>query len=168
MQAQIDTFASEPAASVTEVITPSSESSVTQSENATEDQALVSSAVDSLVADTTPPEKPSDVTAVEVPAALDPVTPASPAETSPTETTPEQNDTVTIGHKKVIQPINDLTTKTDLNALLAKEVANASTTSIVTESSTVPAAPTAPSVPDAKDSAPNPPKDPLDPSSIAL
>jgi CheY-like chemotaxis protein len=105
---------------------------------ASHDQVMAS-AVDSLVADTTAQQKPSEVTAVEVappaptaeapaPATANPDGAPQTAETHEPVTAvagtgADNSDAVTVAHKKVIAPINDPTKKTDLNQLLAKEEA---------------------------------------------
>lgn len=163
MKKQIDQFATAP------VVTPSVPTSipVTSADNASSDQKLVSTAVDSLVANA-PAQKPSDVTAVEVPHASAPtVTPPSapptPVAMAPAVVTPtNEADNVTIAHKKIIEPLNDLSkTKSsdNLNALLAKETSNtpvAAPTSAVVNPTTSPAA------------QPEPGPEVIDPNSIAL
>ncbi len=110
----------------------------TPASTAASDQALVSNAVDSLVESTETQQKPSEVTAVEVPPAQASTTELAKPDTEP-DTKPtvpvdtvsqstDNSDSVTIAHKKVIQPINDLSSKANLDSLLAKEEANLAVT----------------------------------------
>lgn len=142
-------------------------------QNAADDQQLVTSAVDSLVADTNGGvQRPSEVTAVEVPApaAASSEAPA-PAPAAPAADT--GGDNVAIAHKKVIQPLNDPSSKTDLNALLAKETANEPAPAAPTASVINPTDPSAAAdpgqyiAPTPKTDTPGPAPGP-DPNNIAL
>lgn len=130
---------------------------------ATHDEVMAA-AVDDLTDAVAPDEKPSDVTAVEVPPAPSETSPqaVSPETTVPAPNTPvaatgatDSNDGVTIAHKKIIQPISDPTSKPDINQLLAKEEAAATATE-----------PIAP--PQASTTVTPQPNDPNDPNSVAL
>ncbi|HWT56213.1 MAG TPA: response regulator [Candidatus Microsaccharimonas sp.] len=100
------------------------------------DDQVMATAVDSLT-NSTAPQKPSDVTAVEVtPPASEPVAPAAvttpevapaaPVTPAPVADDATDADGVTIAHKKIIQPLSDpANAKPDINQLLAQEQAAA-------------------------------------------
>jgi CheY-like chemotaxis protein len=135
MAAQIESFVQRPESAI---ITPTSAPVVTetvpveptaQSDDAANDQTM-NEAVDSLTAAST--QKPSDVTAVEVspaPAPTPSILPTSAASAAVSnddteeenETAQQADDAVTIAHKKVIAPLNDISARPDINALLAAE-----------------------------------------------
>jgi len=196
MQATIDNFVSQPAAPASPAPEPAAmgpaigapmdtNTLVPQTnDTAASDQQLVSSAVDSLVADTAA-QRPSDVTAVEVPAV--PASPSATPQPEESETIPEPSatppaptggDGVSIAHKKVIQPINDLNNKTDINELLAREAAKEQAGSAPANSMAAPteeqAASGTPAIPNPPESTsetstpPTLPKDDVDPNNIAL
>jgi DNA-binding response OmpR family regulator len=152
MQAQIDSFAAEPAAAPAaepapaapaEPATPATPAAdpvapapaadpvvaagpaPDPTAVAAHDDQVMAAAVDSLTsaADT---QKPSEVTAVEVPPPAEatpaPAAPAAPAPAADS-TDADESDGVTIAHKKVIKPISDGTDKPDINQLLAAEQA---------------------------------------------
>lgn len=122
MQAQIDSFAAQaavpaPAAPVTPAA-PSADDTATA-----HDDQVMAEAVNSLNT-TGDAQKPSEVTAVEVPP---PVT-AAPApvaeEPHDAQDSEAENDSVTVAHKKVIKPLNDVEGgKPDINKLLEREEA---------------------------------------------
>jgi DNA-binding response OmpR family regulator len=105
------------------------------------DDQVMATAVDSLTV-TPEAQKPSDVTAVEIAPPVTPLPVAEPAG-APEAVTPEvapaensRSDSVTIAHKKVIEPLNDpATAKPDINQLLANEQAQ------TTSNDAVPTAP---------------------------
>jgi CheY-like chemotaxis protein len=134
MKAQIDNFAAEPAPSVSEPApepaTPAAAAPAAPAADAASahDDEVMADAAQSLADASPATEKPSDVTAVEVPSeAAEPATPAAAAPAAGDDTDQDETedaDGVTIAHKKVIEPINDpAAAKPDLNQLLAAEEA---------------------------------------------
>jgi DNA-binding response OmpR family regulator len=121
MQAQIDSFAGQPAAPAADPPAAAS----TDDAATVHDDKVMAEAVQSLNGDTEA-QKPSDVTAVEIapPAASE--APAAAEEASPAaeeKDDDDDNDGVTVNHKKIIKPLSDSLDKPDLNQLLAKEEA---------------------------------------------
>jgi hypothetical protein len=162
--------------------------------------------VDSLIASTEAEEAAAADTAPESSEAPAPAAETIEAPTAPEQTVEkhtaslaketaksEDNDAVTIAHKKVLQPLNDVASKPDLDQLLAKEEARSiaegtaglATSAPVTSDSPIPAeAPAQPASdePDAptvqpgntitpastENSIPPTKKDDFDPNSISL
>jgi DNA-binding response OmpR family regulator len=118
MQAQIDSFAAQAATPA-----PAAAPAPAASDDATtaHDDQVMAEAVDSL----SEAQKPSDVTAVEVAPPAAPAEPAPTAEkTDDTASSDDDNDSVTVAHKKVIKPLTDpANSKPDLDKLLAQEEA---------------------------------------------
>jgi len=200
MAAKLDAFVNEPApvastetqtppaneqAAPTAVETPATEPVATvpvaDTTAATEaNDATMADAVDSLTtgSDGTQ-QKPSDVTAVEVPPTGQPTAPSAP-DTPPSEpATPSpaaddtDSDSMTMGHKKIIKPLDDLAPKKDIHQLLAEEVAKSAAPpnpSLVTPEPVAPepAAPTSDPASTAPATPPASPTDPNDPNSVAL
>lgn len=142
MQAQIDNFAAQPATAApavpTEPVAAAPEPAVAPApapaapapapaDDTTAHDEVMAEAVDSLADASPDAQKPSDVTAVEVPP--EPAAPAAPAAEPPDATDADEadddSDGVTIGHKKIIKPISDpeADKKPSLNTLLAAEEA---------------------------------------------
>ena len=98
-----------------EVTTPETTTSADQAS----DDKVLSSAVDTLVADA------NEASEAEAAPATEPTGPPVPAEPTPpaAEEVATGSDNVSIAHKKVIQPLNSTSDKPDLNALLAMEEA---------------------------------------------
>jgi CheY-like chemotaxis protein len=137
MNAQIDTFATQavPAEPAAAPDVATAQPAEPTADTAAHDEVMADAA--QSLADASPAaQKPSDVTAVEVP----PATPAEPAESAQATAPAQDNDDkdaesedgVTIAHKKVIQPITDPTTaKPDLDKLLAAEEAKVAGATVV-------------------------------------
>lgn len=122
---QINDFVQQPAAS-SEPPTPAAPTAPTTADSGqaatTQNDQTLAAAVDSLSGSSND-TKPSDIAAVEVPPEEQANTSAPEPAPAPQPETNVDDGGVTIAHKKVIQPINDLSAKPDLNALLAAEAA---------------------------------------------
>jgi len=179
MQAQIDSFAQTPiepveppasppeeptATTTTDTSAPEAAAPASQPTNQTHDEVMAE-AVNSLM-ESTEPQKPSEVTAVEVAPAPEEVNAAPAPEagsvstsqppdpvTAVVGTSADNTENVTIAHKKVIQPINDpAAPKADLNQLLAKEqameaIATPPAAAVVNPQTAAPAAEAATAIP---------------------
>jgi CheY-like chemotaxis protein len=165
MQAQIDSFIHNPATAPSDTeatpvangapdVPPLPEPTATS----VADDKLMHEAVESLIADTESKAVPSDVAAVEVPPTEVEPTPESASAPSPDLATAiKSSSTTSIAGKKVIQPLNDPTDKTDLNKLLAQEEASVTATSTPAAVAATPAAPAAAPAPPADATTPTVP-----------
>lgn len=140
------------------------------------DDKVLSSAVDTLVADANEASQAESAPAPSAAADPAPVAPAAePATTEPAaEDTSASAENVAIAHKKVIQPLDSASDKPDLNALLAMEEAKEAKAAAMappepvvgnTEDEGPSGAPTPPPSSQAEHSGPD---KPFDPNSIAL
>jgi DNA-binding response OmpR family regulator len=147
MQAQIDNFVAEPAATqaapaADPVAAAEPTAPASAADNTAAHDEVMAEAVDSLADASPEAQKPSDVTAVEVPpqpTAEAPAPAAEPETADPAEESDDDSDGVTIGHKKIIKPISDPVAdkKPDLNSLLAAEEAKVAGNEVAPNAATV-------------------------------
>lgn len=106
------------AAPATPAASPSS-TPVQGAATTSQEEAVIKKQIDSFVASQPAPAPPPQLTPMPPP----PVPPAPPKAGPSTTITTHDDVELPSAHKKVIEPINDLTAKPDLNELLAKEEA---------------------------------------------